>query len=92
MLPLGCILSRQPFDGHGEGRCRGERAHAVPMMMLAPPEVGAGRPPPPPFDLPAAPAGVGPLCMAVAPSETGAESSLTLMMRCSKRTSVKNLA
>lgn len=58
------------------------------MMMLAPAEDGAGRP----FDLPAAPAGVGPLGRDEELSETGAESSRTLMIRCRSRTSVKNLA
>lgn len=55
--------------------------------MLAPPAAGVGRP-----FLPAAPAGVGPLCIELALSETGAERSLTLMIRCSSLTSVKNLA
>lgn len=57
------------------------------MIMLAPPDDGVGRP-----FFPAAPAGVGPLCSDVALSETGAESSLTLMIRWSSRTSEKNLA
>lgn len=56
-------------------------------MILAPPAAGVGRP-----FLPAAPAGVGPLCIDVALSETGAERSLTLMIRCSSLTSVKNRA
>jgi len=52
------------------------KTYAVPIMMLAPPADGAGRA----LDLPAAPAGVGPL-IAAALSETGAERSLTLMAR-----------
>lgn len=64
------------------------------MMTLAPPAEGAGKagkPLPFPLDCDAA-AGVGPAWKGDAPSETGADSRRTLIRRCSKRTSVKNLA
>jgi hypothetical protein len=64
---------------------------AVPMMTLAPPDVGAGRPAEP-LALPDAAAGVGPLWKGEAPSDIGADRRRTLIGRCRRRTSVKKRA
>jgi hypothetical protein len=69
--------------------------HACPIITLAPPEVGAGRPPPNALGaalLADAAAGVGPTWKGEAPRGTGAERRRTFMGRWSRRTSVKNLA
>jgi hypothetical protein len=57
--------------------------NAIPMMTLAPPVVGAGKPWPPFVPLPEAAAGVGPLWKGEAPRDAGAERRRTLMARWS---------
>jgi hypothetical protein len=66
--------------------------NAIPMMTLAPPVVGAGKPWPPFVPLPEAAAGVGPLWKGEAPREAGAERRRTLMARWSSLDSVKKRA